>query len=250
MAAAARINVERGAQIIDVNMGCPAKKVCRVAAGSALLRDPRLVAAILEAVVSEVEVPVTLKIRTGWDPQHRNGVEIARIAEASGVQGLAVHGRTRACGFTGEAEYRTIRAIKQAVGIPVVANGDIDCPEKARAVLELTGADAVMIGRAARGRPWIFRETAHFLETGRRLPEPPLSWIRDTLLEHLERLYRFYGEHQGVRIARKHVAWYAKALSGAAGLRHEVNRAESARAQARLVRDFYDQLTTTRDLAA
>lgn len=250
MAQAARTNVDHGAQIIDINMGCPAKKVCRVAAGSALLREPQRVAEILEAVVCAVDVPVTLKIRTGWDREHRNGVEIARIAEDAGIQALAVHGRTRACGFAGSAEYDTIRAIKQAVAIPVIANGDITTPEKAREVLEFTGADGLMVGRAAQGRPWIFREITSFLDSGARLAEPPLSWVRDTLLGHLGELYRFYGERQGVRIARKHIAWYSKTLVGGADFRQNINRTESAETQLRLVQDFFDQPKTTRELAA
>lgn len=250
MAQAARTNVDHGAQIIDINMGCPAKKVCRVAAGSALLREPGLVVKILDAVVAAVQVPVTLKIRTGWNPDHRNGVEIARIAQDSGIQALAVHGRTRACRFSGEAEYRTIREIKQSVTIPVIANGDINTPAKAREVLEYTRADGLMIGRAAQGRPWIFREIAHFLETGEELPEPPLRWVRDTLLGHLEQLYQFYGALQGVRIARKHIAWYSKTLEGGADFRRNINHTESATTQTRLVQDFFDRPTTTRELAA
>ncbi|AKH21323.1 tRNA dihydrouridine synthase DusB [Sedimenticola thiotaurini] len=242
MAEAARVNVAHGAQIIDINMGCPAKKVCKVAAGSALLMDPPLVGRILDAVVRAVEVPVTLKIRTGWDPQHRNGVEIARIAEGSGVQALAVHGRTRACGFSGQAEYDTIRSIKQAVSIPVIANGDIDSPEKAKKVLEQTGADAIMIGRAAQGRPWIFREITHYLENGVTLAPPEPGWIRDILLQHLENLYQFYGEFQGVRIARKHIAWYSKTQPGGALFRQRVNTTDSTEKQQALVMEFFDQL--------
>lgn len=202
MAEAAKVNVDLGAQIID--MGCPAKKVCKVSAGSALMKNERLVGEILEAVVGATEVPVTLKIRTGWDHENRNGTAIARIAEACGIQALAVHGRTRADGFSGEAEYGTIRQIKQCIGIPVIANGDIDNPQKARQVLELSGADAVMIGRAAQGRPWIFREIAHYLETGDLLEPPETDWIRDVLFEHLENLYAFYGEYMGVRSKETH----------------------------------------------
>ncbi|HEY9148099.1 MAG TPA: tRNA dihydrouridine synthase DusB, partial [Gammaproteobacteria bacterium] len=199
MAEAARYNVDNGAQIIDINMGCPAKKVCNVQAGSALLRDEALVGRILDAVVSAVpEVPVTLKIRTGWDRDNKNGVAIARIAESAGIQALAVHGRTRADAYKGDAEYETIAAIKAAIGIPVIANGDITSPQKARQVLELSGADAVMIGRAAQGRPWIFREIEHYLQTGENLPEPSLEQVRDILLGHLENLYAFYGEFTGV----------------------------------------------------
>ncbi len=204
LAAAARFNVEQGAQIIDINMGCPAKKVCNVMAGSALLRDEELVTRILDAVVGAVDVPVTLKIRTGWDPEHRNGLAIARLAEQAGIQSLAVHGRTRACAYRGEAEYDTIRAIKQAVGIPVLANGDIGNPEKARSVLEYTGADGVMIGRAAQGRPWIFREIEHYLTTGVHLPPPSVEEIRAIMVRHLENLYAFHGEYTGVRGAQAH----------------------------------------------
>jgi tRNA-dihydrouridine synthase B len=211
MADAARRNVDLGAQIIDINMGCPAKKVCNRAAGSALLRDESLVADILGAVVRAVAVPVTLKMRTGWDAANRNGLRIARIAEGLGVQALAVHGRTRADHYQGAAEYATIREIKAAVRIPVFANGDIDSGAKARAVLEETGADAVMIGRAAQGRPWIFREIRHFLTTGRDLPQPAHGEVRDIMLAHLEQLYAFYGEHAGVRVARKHLGWYRDA---------------------------------------
>ncbi len=242
MAEAARINMDHGAQIIDINMGCPAKKVCKVAAGSALLMDPPLVGRILDAVVRAVDIPVTLKIRTGWDPQHRNGLEIARIAESSGIQALAVHGRTRACGFSGQAEYDTIRSIKQVVSIPVIANGDIDSPEKAKKVLEQTGADAIMIGRAAQGRPWIFREIAHYLANGVKLAPPQPEWIRDILLQHLENLYAFYGEFQGVRIARKHIAWYSKTQPGGALFRQRVNTTDSTEKQQALIMDFFDQL--------
>lgn len=239
MAQAARYNMDRGAQIIDINMGCPAKKVCHVMAGSALLRDEPLVARILEAVVQAVPVPVTLKIRTGWDRSERNGVAIARLAESSGIQGLSVHGRTRACGFSGTAEYDTIRAIKAAVSIPVIANGDIDTPEKAAQVLAYTGADGIMIGRAAQGRPWIFREIQHYLETGARLPEPALTEVRDTLAEHLENLYSFYGTELGVRVARKHISWYSKGIRGGAPFRNLVNRVETAAEQRHLIGEFF-----------
>lgn len=212
MAEAARLAVAGGADIVDINMGCPAKKVCRQAAGSALLRDERLVAAILDAVVAAVEVPVTLKIRTGWSPAERNGVPIARLAEACGVQLLTVHGRTRACRFEGAVEYDTIAAIKQATGIPVVANGDVDSPAAAAAVLRYTGADAVMVGRAAQGRPWLCGQIAQQLATGRHDPDPTLAAVGRIALEHLAALHEFYGEHQGVRIARKHIAWYFEAL--------------------------------------
>jgi len=211
MAEAARMNVERGAQIIDINMGCPAKKVCKKAAGSALLKDPALVTDILSAVTAAVDVPVTLKIRTGWSMELRNGVEIAHIAEDMGIAALAVHGRTRACKFTGEAEYDTIAAIKSAVSIPVIANGDITSPQKALAVMQHTGADAVMVGRAAQGRPWLCGEIDHFLRTGKIAPPPEREAIKTILLQHLSALHGFYGEFMGVKIARKHVGWYLKA---------------------------------------
>ncbi|MBL8520153.1 MAG: tRNA dihydrouridine synthase DusB, partial [Betaproteobacteria bacterium] len=212
MAEAARYNVARGAQIIDINMGCPAKKVCKVDAGSALMQDERLVASILEAVVGAVEVPVTLKMRTGWNRSNKNAVAIARIAEQSGIASLAVHGRTREDLYLGHAEYDTIRAVKQAVSIPVVANGDIDSPQKARQVLDATGCDAVMIGRAAQGRPWICREIAHFLATGRHLPAPSLAEIHAIAHQHVADLHAFYGEGKGLRVARKHIGWYLSPL--------------------------------------
>ncbi len=211
MAQAARLNAERGAQIIDINMGCPAKKVCKKAAGSALMKDQQLVTDILQAVVNAVDVPVTLKIRTGWSTQQRNGVDIAKIAEDCGISALAVHGRTRACGFNGSAEYDTIANIKTAVSIPVIANGDIDSPHKALQVMQYTGADAVMIGRAAQGRPWLCREIDQFLCSGDIVPSPNHNEVRQVLLEHLDALYAFYGEFMGVKIARKHVGWYLKA---------------------------------------
>ena len=242
LADAARHNVDRGAQIIDINMGCPAKKVCSAWAGSALLQDEALVARILEAVVNAVDVPVTLKIRIGWHREHKNGVRIARIAEDAGITALAVHGRTRDMHYNGAAEYDTIAAIKQAVGIPVLANGDITCPEKARVVLRLTGADALMIGRAAQGRPWIFREIAHFLATGKRLPEPTPREVADILLGHLAQLYSFYGEYMGVRIARKHLGWYAKDRPENAAFRSVVNRAETAADQLRLAAEYFEVL--------
>jgi tRNA-dihydrouridine synthase B len=242
MADAARYNVERGAQIIDINMGCPAKKVCNVAAGSALLRDEPLVAAILTAVVRAVDVPVTLKIRTGWDPQNRNAVRIARIAADAGIRALAVHGRTRACAFAGAVEYDTIRAVKAAVAIPVIANGDIDSPERARHVLDYTGADALMIGRAAQGRPWIFREIRHYLDHGTHLPPPAVAEARAVVAEHLADHYAFYGEEAGVRIARKHLGWYAQPLVGGEVFRREINAADSVRAQLAAVGRFFDRL--------
>jgi len=250
MADAARFNVERGAQIIDINMGCPAKKVCNVMAGSALLRNEGLVARILDAVVAAVDVPVTLKIRTGWDPQNRNALAIARIAEQAGIQSLAVHGRTRACGYRGEAEYDTIRLVKQETGLPVIANGDIDSPEKAKMVLEYTGADAVMVGRAAQGRPWIFREIEHFLLTGRQLKAPGVEEIRTVMIEHLNNLYAFYGEYTGVRVARKHIAWYSKRQPGGAAFRATINRVESLDEQLRLTHAFFDRLAEKQELAA
>ncbi|WP_282338671.1 MULTISPECIES: tRNA dihydrouridine synthase DusB [Pseudomonas] len=239
LAAAARANVELGAQIIDINMGCPAKKVCNKAAGSALMKDELLVAEILEAVVAAVDVPVTLKIRTGWDRENRNGITVAKIAEQSGIAALAVHGRTRADLYTGEAEYETIAAIKQAISIPLFANGDIDSPHKARAVLDATGADALLIGRAAQGRPWIFREIAHYLATGELLAAPTLSEVECILLEHLAALHVFYGEVMGVRIARKHVGWYLATLPGAREFRVGFNRLETTDAQYATVRQFF-----------
>jgi tRNA-dihydrouridine synthase B len=250
MADAARYNVDHGAQIIDINMGCPAKKVCNAWAGSALMRDEALVARILEAVVAAVDVPVTLKIRTGWATEAKNALAIARIAEAAGVQALAVHGRTRDQQYTGVAEYDTIAEVKAALSIPVIANGDIDTPEKAAEVLARTGCDAVMIGRAAQGRPWIFRGITHYLGTGETLPEPPLAAIRDILLGHLTHLHAFYGEPAGVRIARKHLGWYAKDRPENAAFRHVVNRAETAEAQLRLTRDYFDALAERPDLPA
>jgi tRNA-dihydrouridine synthase B len=242
LAAAARHAVEQGAQIVDINMGCPAKKVCNAWAGSALLRDEALVERIVRAVVAAVEVPVTLKIRTGWDVNNRNGVRVARIAEDAGVCALAVHGRTRDMLYAGAAEYETIAAIKQAVRIPVMANGDVTSPQKARDVLAATGADALMIGRAAQGRPWIFREIVQFLATGELMPPPRVAAVRDTLLEHVRALHDFYGETAGVRIARKHLAWYAKDRPENAAFRAVVNRAETADAQLRLTRDYFDAL--------
>ncbi|MGO4999357.1 tRNA dihydrouridine synthase DusB [Oceanisphaera sp. W20_SRM_FM3] len=231
MAEAAQFNVDQGAQIIDINMGCPAKKVNKKMAGSALLQYPQLVQEIVTAVVKAVSVPVTLKIRTGWEPEHRNGVDIARIAEDCGIQALAVHGRTRACMYKGDAEYDTIRAIKQAVSIPIIANGDIDSPEKARFVLEDTGADAIMIGRAAQGRPWIFREIRHYLEQG-TLPEPLHKDLERAMIrEHVEALHAFYGEVLGVRIARKHVGWYLKDSDAGRDFRSDFNAFDEAEQQ-------------------
>jgi len=242
MADAARFNAAEGAQIIDINMGCPAKKVCNVAAGSALLSDESLVARILEAVVAAVDVPVTLKIRTGPDPARRNALRIARIAESAGVQLLAVHGRTRACGFRGEAEFETVAEVKAGVRIPVIANGDIATPEEAKRVLELTRADGIMIGRAAHGRPWIFREFLYFLNEGKKLSPPTTAEMRSVVLEHLEGIYSLYGEELGLRIARKHIGWYTRGLPGGEAFRREANAIESARAQHAAVARFFDAI--------
>ncbi|MEQ1581075.1 MAG: tRNA dihydrouridine synthase DusB [Steroidobacteraceae bacterium] len=242
MADAARRNVDAGAQIIDINMGCPAKKVCNKAAGSALLRDEKLVADILHTVVNAVSVPVTLKIRTGWNPENRNGVTIARLAEDAGIQSLAVHGRTRACHYTGTAEYGTAALIKQAVRIPVFVNGDIDSPQKAKSVLEETGADGLMIGRSAQGRPWIFREIEHFLTTGELLAPPSIAEVRDIMTTHLCNLHDFYGDLAGVRVARKHIGWYAKDRPGAAAFWSAVVKLDTAAGQIALVRDYFDGL--------
>jgi len=242
--------VEHGAEIVDINMGCPAKKVCNAWAGSALLQDELLVARILGAVVQAVDVPVTLKIRTGWSRDHKNGLRIARIAEDAGVQALAVHGRTRDMLYTGEAEYETIAAIKQAVRIPVIANGDVVSAEKARHVLAVTGADALMIGRAAQGRPWIFGEIAHFLATGEYAPPPSLRFVRDVLLSHVQALHEFYGEQAGVRIARKHLGWYAKDRPENAAFRDVVNRAETGVEQLQLAGDYFGRLESAAAISA
>ncbi len=242
LAEAARCNVDLGAQIIDINMGCPAKKVCNAYAGSALLADEALVARILEAVVAAVAVPVTLKIRTGPSPERRNAVRIARLAEAAGVQMLAVHGRTRACLFEGRAEYHTIAEVKGAVRIPVVANGDIRTPEEARQVLERTGADGVMIGRAAHGRPWLYGAIARYLESGERVTPPPAREIGRVLIEHLEGLYDLYGHEQGARVARKHIGWTVRDLPGGEALRSAVNTIGVAEAQRAAVNDYFERL--------
>jgi tRNA-dihydrouridine synthase B len=242
MADAARVNAAEGAQIIDINMGCPAKKVCNVAAGSALLSDEPLVARIIEAVVAAVDVPVTLKIRTGSDPAHRNALRVARIAENAGVRLIVVHGRTRACGFRGQAEFETVAEVKSGVRIPVIANGDIGTPEEAARVLALTGADGIMVGRAAHGRPWIFRELLHFLNEGKKPPPPAATEMRAVALEHLEGIYSLYGEELGVRIARKHIGWYVRGLPGGEGFRREANAIVSAQAQLAAVGRFFDGL--------
>ncbi|GGD58374.1 tRNA dihydrouridine synthase DusB [Caballeronia grimmiae] len=245
LAEAARHNVANGAQIIDINMGCPAKKVCNVAAGSALLQNEPLVARIVEAVVQAVgvgpdAVPVTLKIRTGWDRENKNALTIARIAQDAGISMLTVHGRTRADLYKGDAEYETIAAVKESVKIPVVANGDIATPEKARDVLAATGADAIMIGRAAQGRPWLFREIEHFLKTGERMPMPRIDEIQQVMNEHLEDHYAFYGEFTGVRTARKHIGWYTRGLSGAGTFRHRMNTLDTTKEQLLAVNEFFD----------
>ena len=244
MALSARLQVDRGAQIIDINMGCPAKKVCKSLAGSALLKFPDRVAKILEAVVDAVHVPVTLKIRTGTDPQHRNGLEIARIAENAGIQCLAVHGRTRACAFKGKAEYDTIRLIKKALSIPIIANGDIDTPLKACKVLATTGADAIMIGRAAQGQPWLFREIHHYLKTGKP-PQKPTIWeVRDIMLEHINNLYSHYGKTKGVFIARKHIGWYLKQTPNGMAFLQKLNKVEDSRQQFHLASRYFEEHTT------
>ena len=242
LADAARLNVAGGAQIIDINMGCPAKKVCNVHAGSALLENEALVVRILEAVVAAVDVPVTLKIRTGPAPERRNALRIARIAEAAGIQALAIHGRTRACAFSGSAEYATIAEVKSYLRIPVIANGDVQTPEDAKRVLELTGADGVMIGRAAQGKPWFFREVAHFLATGERLAPPPAREIGEVLVEHLDGLYDLYGGEHGARVARKHIGWTVRALPGGEALRSSVNTLHAADAQRAAVNDYFERL--------
>lgn len=240
MAEAAIMNVQRGAQIIDINMGCPAKKVCNKAAGSALLKDEPLVRNILSAVTAAVDVPVTLKIRTGWDSSNKNALSIARIAEDAGIQALAVHGRTRSCGYKGEAEYDTIASISEAISIPVFANGDITSPEKAQQVLKHTGCSAVMIGRAAQGKPWLFREIDHYLRTGTILPPPQLEEIREILLAHLQELHRFYGDYLGVRIARKHVGWYLQDKPDGKSFRKTFNIIETAAEQAASIEKYFE----------
>ncbi|MBX9836394.1 MAG: tRNA dihydrouridine synthase DusB [Burkholderiaceae bacterium] len=248
MAEAALYNIDRGAQIIDINMGCPAKKVCNKWAGSALMQNEALAVQIAAAVVTACaprNVPVTLKMRTGWCQEHKNAVSLARQLEAVGIQMLAVHGRTREQGYKGAAEYDTIAAVKAAVRVPVVANGDIDSPEKARAVLAATGADAIMVGRAAQGRPWIFREINHFLATGEHLAPPLVAEVRSLLLEHLHDHYRLYGNETGVRSARKHIAWYVRSLPNGERLRQCINRIDDCAAQLRAVHDWFDALADT-----
>ena len=239
LAEAARYNVDNGAQVIDINMGCPAKKVCKKAAGSALLKDPKLVEEILHAVVNAVSVPVTLKIRTGWDPENRNALFIAKLAEDAGIQSLAVHGRTRADKYLGEAEYDTIAQVKQSVAIPVIANGDIDSPQKAKYVLDYTGADGVMIGRAAQGRPWIFREINYFLEHGELMPQISEQEVAKILIAHVEALHAFYGEYLGVRIARKHTAWYLAEENTAKSFKQHFNQIQSAGAQLEALTEYF-----------
>ena len=258
MAQAAKINVEHGAEIIDINMGCPAKKVLKKAAGSALLNDEKLVQDILQAVVAAVDVPVTLKIRTGWSPDQRNGLTIARIAEDAGIQSLAVHGRTRACMFKGEVEYDTIAAIKENLSIPVFANGDIDSPRKAREVLQHTGADGVMIGRAAQGQPWLFRQIDHYLRFQELLPTPALGEQQSFILKHLQGLYELYGEYKGTLIARKHIGWYCRHLPESAGFRTRFNILDKPEKQLSSIREHFQTLmmrqehqhSTSQDIAA
>ena len=250
LALAATLCVDRGAQIIDINMGCPAKKVCKQLAGSALLKDPLLVSKILTSVVASVSVPVTLKMRTGWDPENRNGTEIARIAEDCGIQALAIHGRTRACGYKGDAEYATIKRIKSIVSIPVIANGDITDAQKALQVLNQSSADALMIGRSARGQPWIFRELNHFLLTGESASPLEKSKVRDIMLDHLNDLYQFYGESTGVRVARKHLTWYCAGLNNSNNFRSQVVRVDSASEQIRMTRTFFGLQSEDDSLAA
>jgi tRNA-dihydrouridine synthase B len=241
LSVAAQACVERGAQIIDINMGCPAKKVCKKLAGSALMRDERLVEEILRAVVAAVDVPVTLKMRTGWDKEHKNGPVIARIAEDAGIQSLAVHGRTRACRYKGDAEYETISRIKESLSIPVFANGDLTTPEKSLEVLRLTNADGLMIGRGAQGRPWIFRELKFFLQNDNKKPPLDKTELRDIMLGHLDDLHRFYGQKRGIRVARKHLTWYCDNLANADEFRYRAVRVDSASEQLDLIREFFDR---------
>ncbi len=242
MAEAAKFNMAKGAQIIDINMGCPAKKICNVMAGSALLQKEKLVEEILKAVVKSVDIPVTLKIRTGWDKENKNATNIARIAEDSGIQALSMHGRTRACLYKGDAEYDTIADVKQIINIPVIANGDITTPEKAKFVLEYTKADAIMIGRAAQGRPWIFREIEYFLDTGKHMSPPTISEIEKTTIKHVRDLYDFYGVERGHRIARKHISWYTKGLKNSAQFRFNMNQIENDAHQIEFIKEYFNEL--------
>jgi len=242
MGDAARYNEDKGAQIIDINMGCPAKKICNVMAGSALLKHEKLVEKILTSVVSAVTIPVTLKIRTGWDKENKNAIKIAKIAENSGIQALAIHGRTRACLYHGEAEYDTIANVKQNIKIPVIANGDITSPQKAEFVLNYTKADGVMIGRAAQGRPWIFREIDYYLKNKKELELPTIEEIQETTIEHVNDLYNFYGELKGLRIARKHISWYTKGLKSSAQFRFNMNQIEDATNQQKAINDYFENL--------
>lgn len=241
MATAAKFNADNGAQIIDINMGCPAKKVCNVAAGSALLKDEKLVQNILHEVVRAVSIPVTLKIRTGWDRQNKNAVQIAKIAEAEGIQAIAIHGRTRADAYKGKAEYLSIAEVKNNIAIPVIANGDIRTPQQAQEILQTTQADGLMIGRAAQGKPWIFNAINHYLQHGTELTEPSAAQISAILSEHLQNLYTFYGEETGVLVARKHISWYSKGMSNAAEFRRQVNIVKDAKSQLQAISDFFAQ---------
>ncbi len=250
LAECARFTVEQGAHIVDINMGCPAKKVCNKAAGSALMKDEGLVKEILHAVVEAVNVPVTLKMRTGWDVEHKNAPIIAALAQDAGIQSLAVHGRTRACAYRNTVEYDTIRTVKQSVSIPVFANGDITTPQKAVEVMEFTGADGVLIGRAAQGNPWIFRQINEFLATGKEPAQPLLADIEATLLHHLTALYDFYGDYAGLRIARKHVGWYLATQPGASEFRRQFNQLESTDEQGASVRQFFLKLRNSKEIAA
>ena len=244
MADAAKFNMEKGAQIIDINMGCPAKKICNVMAGSALLQKEKLVEKILNAVVKSISIPVTLKIRTGWDKENKNATRIAKIAEDAGIQALSMHGRTRACLYKGDAEYDTIAKVKDMINIPVIANGDITTPEKAKFVLEYTKADGVMIGRAAQGRPWIFREIEHFLNTGEHMNRPTISEIESTTIKHVTDLFDFYGPERGHRIARKHISWYTKGLKNSAQFRHNMNQIDSDTQQIEYIQEYFTELRT------
>ncbi len=250
MAQAAKYNAGLGAQIIDINMGCPTRKVCNVFSGSALMQDEILVTKILESVVDAVDIPVTLKLRTGWNKENKNAVRIARIAENAGIQMLTIHGRTRACGFKGNAEYQTIKQVKAHVSIPVIANGDIISPEKAADVLHATGADGIMLGRAALGNPWIFREINYFLQTGDQMARPNIDEVQQVVLQHLDGLYELYGEYTGVRVARKHVGWYSKHIENGEVLRSKVNKTESIKRQLFVVKNCFNAMNNGEVLAA